>query len=118
LDCASRFLLLEPDALDGGQAGQGGQVNEADLDELYLDCRAPHGMAEQLRHLGVAVVICGGVSEVYEQRLKAAGLDLIGWVSGPVGEIIKAYCRGTLQPGQRCPQRRRRRGRAHTPGGS
>lgn len=111
LDCASRFLLLDGASVGSAADGSGG----LQVEELYLDCRAPHGMAHELRRLGVEVVICGGLSALYEQRLRSCGLTLISWVSGPVEEIIAAYRRGTLRSGQRCPQnRQRRRGRPGT----
>jgi len=91
LDCAQRFLLVETAS---------GRVSGAR--EVVLGCRTPEEMAEKLLSLQVEALICGGLSTLYEERLRNTGLELITWVSGPVEAIIAAYCRGRLRSGQCC----------------
>jgi predicted Fe-Mo cluster-binding NifX family protein len=53
-----------------------------------------------LSELGVDVLICGAISVDLEERLLAAGIEVVAEMRGEVREIVRAYLDGEiLQPG-------------------
>ena len=67
----------------------------------------------------VDVLICGAISQQFEQIITASGIEVYPWYCGCGDEIIAAYYNGTLQnvcfrspgcrPHQRCQARKRSR---------
>jgi predicted Fe-Mo cluster-binding NifX family protein len=49
-----------------------------------------------LQALGVAVLICGGISRPLATMLAAAGIQVIPWIAGPVDDIVRVYLEGRL----------------------
>jgi len=70
---------------------------------------------QALRELGVEVLVCGAISRDLEERILAAGIEVVAEIRGPVGEVIRAFAEGGLthpefaMPG--CHIRRRRAGK-------
>jgi len=50
----------------------------------------------QLKALGVGVLLCGAISRPLERTLVTTGIQVISWLCGPVEEIIRAYLDGGL----------------------
>ncbi len=75
--------------------------------------------ARALAGKGVMTVVCGAVSNDYEEAFLAHGIEILSFIAGPVEQIIEAWKADTLirdsfsMPGCGCPRRRRcrRRGR-------
>ena len=74
--------------------------------------------ASFLAQLGIDVLICGAISQQFEQMIAASGIRILPWYCGSCNEIIVAYFNGTLEngsflsPGCRRQQRCRGRGRS------
>ena len=49
-----------------------------------------------LAQLGVTVLLCGAVSQELEERLLAAGVELVMEIRGDVDDVIRAYLDGSL----------------------
>jgi predicted Fe-Mo cluster-binding NifX family protein len=68
-----------------------------------------------LARLGVETLICGAISSSLARSLEAAGVRVIPFVAGEVGEVIGAFAAGELpcaelsMPGCRCWRGRGRR---------
>lgn len=67
-----------------------------------------------LSQLGVTVLLCAAVSQELEERLLAAGVELVMEIRGEVDDVIRAYLDGSLaqrrfsMPGCHSRQRRAR----------
>ena len=109
-DSAQRLLIVE--IVDGKHV--------SDREQPLADER-PFSRATRLRELGVDTLICGAVSRSLAVRIAAAGIALRSFVTGDVGEVVKAYLDGRLDgPEFRMPgccggRRRRRRGEPSRP---
>ena len=68
-----------------------------------------------LRELGVEVLICGAISHDLEERVLAAGIEVVAEIRGEACDVIRAFAEDKLarpefsMPG--CHSRRRRPGR-------
>ena len=69
-------------------------VNQVDF---RLESRDVFDRLRLLRDQQVDVLICGGVQNVFEDMLKANGIHVISWVSGPVEMLLDRYLRGELE---------------------
>ena len=104
MDAAGHLLLVE---INGGQ-----EVGRSviDLPRANIPARV-----DFISKLGIDVLICGAISQQFEQLLGASGIKIRPWFRGNVDEVIAAYSGGILQndnfimPG--CGRRRRRGGR-------
>jgi predicted Fe-Mo cluster-binding NifX family protein len=68
-----------------------------------------------LSELGVDVLICGAISVDLEERLLAAGIDVVAEMRGSARELVRAYLDGEiLQPCFSMPGGSSRRRRART----
>lgn len=76
--------------------------------ELYLDQLSPSQRLDVLRHAGVTTVICGGISEVFHNMVKSAGINTITGIVGEIEEVLAAYLSDRLDqpyfymPGHGC----------------
>ena len=101
LDAASLILLVE---IESGR--------ELRRTENTLNAASPWSRAQALKDLHAELVICGAVSQELEMALRAAGIELVGNICGPVEAVLNAYRLGKLDettfamPG--CCGRRRR----------
>ena len=49
-----------------------------------------------IRKLEIDVLICGAVSRLFSEMLKASGIKIISGISGPAEDVIEAYLNGNL----------------------
>jgi predicted Fe-Mo cluster-binding NifX family protein len=52
----------------------------------------------------VDTIICGGVQEYLESCLRARGIQVVSWVSGPVDGLLDLFLRGQLVSRQEHPE--------------
>lgn len=84
---------------------------------VTLEGERPDPKVEQLVSLGVAVLVCGAISEPLQSDLLDRGVDVIGFVAGEADDVVKAYLSGDLpnhslvMPGCHARRRRHRRRR-------
>ncbi len=64
--------------------------------DFPLRSRDPLDRVRLLRDQEVELVICGGVQNVYENLLRASGIDVVSWVTGTVDGLLKDYLEGRL----------------------
>ncbi len=76
---------------------QGGNVT--DRVDFRITSREPLDRLRLLRDQEIDTIICGGVQDVFEDMLKANGMEVISWVSGSVDDLIELFLRGQLVPG-------------------
>jgi len=76
------------------------------VDQLDFPFRStdPLDRIRLLRDQGVDTVICGGVQDVFENLVRASGIELISWVSGNVEDLLDLFLTGRLVPGCRSGQ--------------
>lgn len=67
--------------------------------DFPLRSREPFDRVRLLRDQRVDVLICGGMQDIYEDLIRASGLEVISWVSGEVEDLLDMYLRGSLVPG-------------------
>ena len=85
-DVARNLLIV---SIKDGQ-GQG-------REEVTLQTADPFLRAQEVKNLGVDVVVCGAISQPYETALSAAGIKVISFVCGPLEEVLSASLNGTLE---------------------
>ncbi|SHJ48949.1 NifB/NifX family molybdenum-iron cluster-binding protein [Desulfofundulus thermosubterraneus] len=73
--------------------GRGGLISRR---QVRLDDPGWPSRVEQMVHLGVEVLICGGISNFLYHQLVARGIQVIPWVTGDVEEVLQAYLQGRL----------------------
>ena len=64
--------------------------------DFPLCSRDPFDRVRLLRDQRVHTIICGGIQGVYEDALRASGMQVISWVSGTVDDLLDLYLRGRL----------------------
>jgi predicted Fe-Mo cluster-binding NifX family protein len=107
LDVARRLLVVD---VEGS--------SEISRSEADLAGTHPAPRVEQIRSLGVEVLICGAVSWPLEAVLASAGVRVIPQTCGLVEDVLRAFLAGQLldesflMPGC-CGRRRRFRGGGH-----
>jgi predicted Fe-Mo cluster-binding NifX family protein len=74
---------------------ENGWVRERE-DEL-LAGRDPYTRAREVSLYGVRTIICGAVSRPLQQALHALGVNVVGFVCGPIDEVIRAFVGGRLE---------------------
>ena len=67
--------------------------------DFRLSSREPLDRVRLLRDQEIETIICGGVQDVFEDMLRASGIRVISWVSGPVDDLLEQFLRGQLIPG-------------------
>ncbi|MBE7503234.1 MAG: hypothetical protein HS113_23695 [Verrucomicrobiales bacterium] len=70
--------------------------SERDRREIVLLEARPEAIARSLAELGIAVLICGAISQTLERLLRHEGVRVVGQVCGEVDAVLQAYLRGTL----------------------
>jgi predicted Fe-Mo cluster-binding NifX family protein len=86
LDCSETVLLVY---LHGNKVRQ--------RKTLSLLQPNPLEKMNTLIRLGVNVVICGGITDVYLSQLKDSQVHVIPWVRGEVDEILSQFLEGKLR---------------------
>ncbi len=84
-DTAGNILLID---VENGQ--------EQRREERKLTRTDPPARAAEVRNLGAGVLICGGISVQFEAALVSSAVEVIGFVCGPVEEVLAAYLNGRL----------------------
>jgi len=69
--------------------------------DFPISSRDPLDRVRLLRHQGVDTIICGGVRDIFEDMIRAHGIETISWVSGSVDDLLALFLRGQLVPGRR-----------------
>ncbi len=64
--------------------------------DFTLCSREPFDRVRLLRDQAVDTIICGGVQDIFEESLRANGIQVISWVSGNVDDLLGLYLRGQL----------------------
>ena len=104
MDTACRLLVI--DIVDGRQVSRK-IINIPQGDMSYR--------ASFISELGIETLICGAISQQFNQVIAASGTKTYPWCCGDVNEIVAAYSNGTFRigsfPSPGCRQRQRRRGR-------
>jgi predicted Fe-Mo cluster-binding NifX family protein len=67
--------------------------------DFPLRSREPFDRVRLLRDQKVDTMICGGVQDVFEESLRASGIQVISWVSGRVEDLLEMFLRNRLVPG-------------------
>jgi len=67
--------------------------------DFPIRSREPFDRVRLLRDQNIDVIICGGVQDVFEDMLRASGVELISWVSGNIDSLLSRYLQGTLESG-------------------
>ncbi len=104
------------------EVGAGESVNPRD--ELLPE-GAPQQRVARLHELGIEVLVCGAISNLYADLIESSGIRLVPFVSGEVGEVMQMLTADGLQntafsmPGCGCRRqgRRRQQGRGRQCGG-
>ncbi|MCF8024971.1 MAG: hypothetical protein K9K82_05740 [Desulfobacteraceae bacterium] len=73
--------------------GQGGTIEK--LIEYFEDDSA-FSKARKLDSLGVNVLICGGISNIYATAVDACQIRLVPFTAGRDEEVLKAYLYGNI----------------------
>jgi predicted Fe-Mo cluster-binding NifX family protein len=84
-DMARSVLLID---IDNGQDQRREERKLTRTDSL--------ARAAEFLKLGSEVLICGGISAPLEAALASSGVEVIGFVCGPVEEVLAAYLNGKL----------------------
>lgn len=71
--------------------------------DFPLRSRDPFDRVRLMRDRRVDTLICGGMQDRYEDVLRASGLEVISWVSGPVEALLELYVRDSLVSGTDLP---------------
>lgn len=73
--------------------------NVTDRIDFPLRSREPFDRVRLIRDQHVDTIICGGVQGIYEDSLRAGGIEVISWVSGAVDDLLELFLRGQLISG-------------------
>ena len=58
--------------------------------------KSPFSRATKLTDIGVEVLICGAVSNLFADIIESHGIKIIPFVTGPVDEVLDAYLTNRL----------------------
>lgn len=81
---------------------------------VCLPMQSIQGKIAFLASIGVSTVVCGALSHECEYLATTNGMDLFGFISGDVEDVIAAWTTESLglkefsMPGNNCPRYRRR----------
>lgn len=85
LDTCTRLCLVEP-GRKGKHVCKTIPVNGISIFER----------AEEIKKLGVGVIICCAVSDTFYNLLKERYIDMVCGIAGDIEQVIRAYRKGTL----------------------
>ncbi|WP_457552774.1 NifB/NifX family molybdenum-iron cluster-binding protein [Desulfobacula sp.] len=51
-------------------------------------------LTEELSRLGINVLICGAISEIYSTLIEASAIQLIPFINGNANEVLESYAKG------------------------
>ena len=84
-DFAHRLLLVD---IENGK--------ETNRSEIALESQSLPQRTGQLKDLGIDVLICGAISRILAEMVKASGIEVLPYVTGSIDEILEAYFTGQL----------------------
>jgi len=84
-DFSHTLLLIE---LENGR--------EVKRTEISLSNRSVPERANDLKTLGVEVLICGAISRCLASLVRASGINVLPYVVGRIEEVLEAYLKGSL----------------------
>ena len=84
-DCARTLLIV--DIADQTATGR-------HFESFHYE--SPFSRAARLSDLGVKVLICGAVSDLFASVIETHGIRIIPFVAGAVDEVLDAYLAGIL----------------------
>jgi predicted Fe-Mo cluster-binding NifX family protein len=67
--------------------------------DFPLRSQEPLDRVRLLRDQQVETIICGGVQSVFEDLVRASGVQVISWVTGSVDDLLDLFSRGKLVAG-------------------
>lgn len=85
LDTCTQLGLLEP-----------GRKRNITCQTIPVKGKSIFERADEIKKLGVLVVICGAVSDALYNLLKESNIDLVCGITGDIEEVIDAYRNRTL----------------------
>ena len=85
LDTATKLLITESRTQKKGSRF-----------EVFLIKKDLSQRCSFIRKLEIDVLICGAVSRIFSEMLKASGIKVISGISGPVEDVLEAYLNGDL----------------------
>lgn len=95
LDCAEGVLLV---TLDGNAIKNREQVRLVQTN--------PWEKINTLLQLGIDVLICGGVPDIYANKLRDSGMQVIPWVRCEAEDVLSNFLAGKLSKRDTVQQRR------------
>ena len=90
-DFAHRILLVD---IENGK--------EMNRSEVALESRSLPQRADQLKSLGVNVLVCGAISRLLANMVIASGIEVLPYVTGHVDNVLQAYMTGQLERSEFC----------------
>lgn len=69
---------------------------ETNRSEVVLGNQSLQQRADQLKVLGVDVLVCGAISRELENMVATAGIEILPYVTGRVDDVLQAYLTGQL----------------------
>ncbi len=69
---------------------------ETKRSEVSSPVRSVPEKANQLKTLGIEVLICGAISRPLASLVRASGIEVLPYVVGQVDQIVEAYLMGRL----------------------
>lgn len=85
LDTCTQLGLLEP-----------GRKRKITCQTIPVKGKSIFERADEIKKLGVLVVICGAVSDALYNLLKESNIDLVCGITGDIEDVIDAYRNRTL----------------------
>jgi predicted Fe-Mo cluster-binding NifX family protein len=85
LDTATKLLITESKIQKKGSRF-----------EVFLIKKDMSQRCSFIRKLEIDVLICGAVSRLFSEMLRASGIKIISGISGPVEDVLEAYLNGDL----------------------
>ena len=85
MDTATKLLITE-----SGTQKKGARF------EVFLIKNDISQRCSFIRKLEIDVLICGAVSRLFSETLKASGIKIISGISGPSEDVLEAYLNGNL----------------------
>jgi predicted Fe-Mo cluster-binding NifX family protein len=74
-------------------------IEDGDISARYTaNIEAPTATlkVDRLIELGVGTLICGAISEPLHEELTARNVKVLGFVAGPIEDVLQAYIAGAL----------------------
>jgi predicted Fe-Mo cluster-binding NifX family protein len=69
-------------------------------DHASLDTQTAALKVERLVQLEIDTLICGAISEPLHRELAARGIRVLGFVAGPIDEVLRTFVAGALPTAQ------------------